>query len=367
MDAIPCAIYAASMTIFRSDVATRLGCNEQQCCYIQILERISYLSYTVRVASSCDDLIALHHGENNEAIERHVLVTTVSRQDLHQHCTLILAPQAADPLYAAPAAILADKDLLIASAAWLTYFKVLRHAADGSVEVRVAALPHRVETDGAYTTTLTAQQFALALPIGRHELNLATCDLLELVESHAQAVTGRPVELLAPVVRMDEEEDAETMPAAPSYPPEVLAMVRIEDEEQLCHRAHPQLQDEPHDKLQQKGQQQDKPQLLETVYVSAEIATRTIQQFTRHTGTVPLSRTLSQKAWLQAALFAIKEYRAQHGSDEARLALQDERLRVVLVSRVFHATRLVWVEPVGELHCAIYRGYNIHIEKLIAA
>lgn len=231
MDAIPCAIYTAPMSIFRCDVVTHISTDEQPCCYIQILERISYLSYAVRVASSCDDLIALHRGEATESVERRVLVTTISRQDLHQRCSLVLAPQAAQPLYAAPAAILADKDLLIASAAWLTYFKVLDRHPDGFVEVRVAALPHRVETDSASFTTLTREEFAQALAIGRRELSLATCDLLEMVESHAQAVIGRPVEHLAPVVDRDEEDkrDAQSTPAR-SYPPEVLAMLRTQEQ-----------------------------------------------------------------------------------------------------------------------------------------
>lgn len=61
------------------------------------------------------------------------------------------------------------------------------------------------------------------------------------------------------------------------------------------------------------GQQQDTPQqpatqLFESVFASAEMARAAMQQFTRHTGTVPTSHTRLQKAWLQAALFAIKQY-----------------------------------------------------------
>lgn len=89
-------------------------------------------------------------------------------------------------------------------------------------------------------------------------------------------------------------------------------------------------------------------------------------------GTVPTSHTLLQKAWLQAALFAIKQYQEQDGADQARLALQDERLRVVLVHGVFRAARLVQIEPVGEPVgdsplTAVYRGYMVHVEKIIAA
>lgn len=352
MDAIPCAIYTAPTSVFRTDIVKCISDNEQACYFIQLLHRVNYQSYTVLVASSCDDLLALHCGDADEATQRHVLVSTISRQDLHRHCALILAPQAEAPLYAAPAALLADKDLLIASSAWLTYFRVVRGHADGSVSVRLAGLPHRVETDGAYTTTLTTEEFAQALPLSRRELALATCDLLELVEAHAESVTGRPVEHIAPAMCPDDEEDTEHTPTR-IYPPEVLAMVHIEDEEQP-------------DKQQNTTPLHTEP--VESVYVPAEIAAGAIQQFSKQTGKLPLSRKFQQQVWLRAALLAIKLYQTQSGSQQAldALALQDERLRAVLVNWLSPGVRLVEIEPVGQPsgppQRAVYRGYIVRVE-----
>ena len=224
-NALPFAIYLAPASIFQQDVRTRI--NHQAWCYIQLLQRVSDQSYAMYVAASYTDLLYIHRGHADENTENRVIVSTITRQDFHQHCRLIAAPTCERPLYAAPNCVLQDKYSgdnmalqLVASSAWLCYFRVLQIYADGFVQIRVAALPHRTdEVDRSYITTLSRDEFAQALPLEHDDLALSTCDLREKVEKYAQAISGQEVEHVRPVVPLDEENRGTPLPAL-AYPPE---------------------------------------------------------------------------------------------------------------------------------------------------
>jgi hypothetical protein len=231
-EAVPFGIYTAPAHIIRAEIRSRVSDGEK--CYIQLLQRLSTQTYAIRVAYSYADLKRLHQDQANEAIERRVFVTTLSRQALHSQCHLISRPTAEQPIFAAPDCILKKKysfdgeDLqLVAASAWLCYFRVYDVLADGAVRVRVAALPDRLDHGRFFITTLSSDEFALAFPLDRNDLKIATFDLREKVEARASALLQQPIEHSHPRVVMVEEEDekASAGPSQPAYPREVVKML----------------------------------------------------------------------------------------------------------------------------------------------
>ncbi|GCE32075.1 hypothetical protein KDA_75590 [Dictyobacter alpinus] len=351
-NAVPFGVYIAPTSIIRADIRKHVS-NDGEWCYIQLLKRNSYVSYTAYVAPSLADLrrISLNEADSSAAADR-VFVSTVSRQDLHLECGLLSAPQAESPVYVAPDCILKNKcsgdgeELqLFASSAWLCYFRVLQVFADGSVSIRVAALPHRVhgQCGRSYFTTLSRDEFALALELERHDLTLATCDLREKVEQKAHAILGHPVEHSHPAVHSDDgEQDAPT--PKPSYPPEVLKLLRPIDRPLCAVSQKLPLADEE----QFPEAQKPKTKGLKPVFVPEAIAQEAVARFKTITGKDPTSRKLQQKVWLQAALMALRSYReqaAQKNTVEADIGLQDQQIRSVLVNWLSSAVQLVEIVP----------------------
>ena len=99
-NAIPFGVYIAPASIIRADIRERVSDGEW--CYVQLLKRNSYQSYAVYVTSSLTDLrrISLNEADRSIAADR-VLVSTISRQDLHMQCALLFAPNVEQPLYIA--------------------------------------------------------------------------------------------------------------------------------------------------------------------------------------------------------------------------------------------------------------------------
>lgn len=371
--AIPFGIYLAPAEVIRADARDHINSDTQ--CYIQLVKRISSQSYAIYVAESYTDLQLIHQDFADEDTERRVIVSTISRQDLHTHCDLFAAPAAEKPLYAAPDCILKDKYLsdgrslqLCASSAWITYLKVLHLFADGSVRVRVAALPHRLggASRTTYVTVLNHSEFAMALQLERRDLSMETCDLREKVELHAKNILRRPVEHVHPQVLLDdqqEKEDHATQPK-PAYPPEVLKML------------HPVPVDLPISGLYDEEEmfpvaQRPATEKLEPVFIPNAIAKYAVERFKATTGKTPTSRKLEQKMWLQAALFALRSYKEQAPQNHVKEAInqQDQRIRAVLVNWINSSVLLVEAVPVVKKvgKNKIANGYIVRIEQPVVA
>ena len=365
-NALPFGIYLAPASIFQQAVRTRIS--HQVWCYIQLLQRVSNQSYAIYVAASYTDLLYIHRGHADENTENRVIVSTITRQDFHQHCRLIAAPTCERPLYAAPNCVLQDKCSsdnialqLVASSAWLCYFRVLQIYADGFVQIRVAALPHRTdEVDRSYITTLSRDEFAQALPLEHDDLALSTCDLREKVEKHAQAISGQEVERIRPVVPLDEEDRSTPLPAL-AYPPEVLNSARFVDGPLRAECRERERIDEKQFSVV-KGLQ---TWPLDTIFVPQKTA-RHIVKAMQHLTDMPAFRILKQKMWLQATLNTLRDLRDHVVEADLQDALQaqDCFIRQVLVNWIYRTEmRLVEAEPLrrhGQLH-----GYHIHIEMPI--
>ena len=350
-NAVPFGVYIAPASIIRADIRERVSDGEW--CYIQLLKRINDQAYSVHAASLCADIYRIYRDEEDESADENVFVSTITRQDLHMQCSLLSAPSAEQPLYIAPDCILKGKlsrdgeDLqLFASSAWLCYFRVLHVFDDGSVRVRVAALPHRVDgTVGrSYLTTLSRDEFVLALQSERKDLDMATCDLRAKVEAKAQMVSRRPVEHIHPQVLLDDEDQEVTAPKQ-AYPPEVLNMLRLVDHPSYTAGPAQQLVDE--ELLPEV--QRPKTKALKPIFVPEIIAQQAIARFKEVTGKDPTSRKLQQKVWLQATLSTLRSYKersAQKQSVNADIELQDQQVRMVLVNWLSSAVLLVEVVPV---------------------
>lgn len=330
MDAIPFGIYFAHSSMLSANLGGRW-------CYFQLLHRLDTQTYAVCAAATYSDLIAAENDEPSDAI-----VTTISRKNLHQSCTLIASPHAEPTLYAAPDCVLAGKRSglgkelqFFASSAWLCYFNILHTRADGSVCIRVAALPQRLHKAGHwYVTYLSRTQFAMALPLERQDLALATCDLLEKVERHAIAASGRFfIEHDHPPVPFEEEKqkhvDEDALPVA----------------------------------------QQPQAQALEAIYVPGPIWKQTVERFKKANESaehIALSPKTKQKIWLQAALLALQAYkeRADHAVQKA-IGKLDALVRNVLVNHLSNSLELVRSEPV--INYRQTQGYVVRIEHLTVA
>jgi len=239
---------------------------------------------------------------------------------------------------------------------------------DGSVRVRVAALPHRV--DGAvgrsYFTTLSRDEFVLALQSERSDLDMATCDLRAKVEAKSQAILHRAVEHTHPQMLLDEQEGNKDRAAQPkrAYPPEVLKMLRpvpvdlpitgrYDEEEMLPDAQRPDTEK------------------LEPVFISEAIAKYAVERLVSTTGKAPSSRKLEQKMWLQAALLALRSYKEQAPQQDVKEAIdqQDQRIRAVLVNWLNSAVLLVEAVPVVKKGKGgkSASGYVVRIEQPIVA
>src|SRR2546423_11081223 len=107
-DAIPFGIYSAPIEIIRSAALTT---NNDTHCYVQLLNRLSSQTYAIRVAASCEDLLALSRSEDESFLEEsdRVFVSTITREALHLQCRLLVAPRTVPSIYAAPDYVLQDK------------------------------------------------------------------------------------------------------------------------------------------------------------------------------------------------------------------------------------------------------------------
>jgi len=369
-NAVPFGVYIAPISIIRADI--RKCVSDGEWCYIQLVKRNSDQTYAVYVASSLTDLrrISLNESDTSSASDR-VYMSTITRQDLHLQCGLLFGPCAEQPLYAAPDCVLKhkcskslEKLQLFASSDWLCYFRIFHVFADGSVRIRVAALPHRInDTDSgrSYFTTLSREEFALALELDRKDLDLATCDLREKVEERAQRI--QPIEHTHPEVCLD-EEDQEISTLKPAYPPEVLKMLRPV-EQPLCVTSRKRhLVDE--EQLPQV--QRPNTRALPPVFVPETTVQQAVDRFKAITGVVPTSRKHRQKVWLQAALNTLQACK-EHATQPVKtvIELQDQRIRDVLVNWLSSAVLLVEAVPVfakGKVKKSSLQGYVIRVEQL---
>ena len=114
---------------------------------------------------------------------------------------MMLSPFSHGQTYVAPATVLPCDLRMQASAANMCFFQVGEYATNAKLLfVRVSALPHRLdETDSprVFTTCLSAEQLAQALPYDRAMQARATHDVRELVELHARQMCGS-VSVVAP-------------------------------------------------------------------------------------------------------------------------------------------------------------------------
>ena len=362
-EAVPFGIYTAPAHIIRTEIRHRVSDGEK--CYIQLLQRMSAQTYSVRVAYSYADLKIIHDDQSFEAVERRVFVSTIKRQDLHTQCHLITRPDAEQPIFAAPDCVLKDKrssfeedDLqLVASSAWLCYFRVIGVLVDGDVRVRVAALPHRVDSGRFYLTTLSRDEFALAFPLERNDTKIATCDLREKVEARANALLQQPVEHFHHQVIMDDEEQ-NTTPSRPAYPREVVKMLHPVV---LPERAWEIADDAP--LATAKAPQTDK---LRPIYIPATIAQKAKDRFVEVMKGAPATRKQEQKMWLQAALCSLRSCREQTTKKRIQEAIdkQDQCIRAVLVNWLSSSILLVEAVPVPKKgKKGRVEGYIVRVEQ----
>lgn len=370
-DAVPFGVYIAPISIIRADIRKRVSDGEW--CYIQLVKRNSDQTYAVYVASTLTDLrrISLNEADTSSAADR-VYMSTITRQDLHLQCGLLFGPCAEQPMYAAPDCILKEKYSkkleklqLFASSDWLCYFRVFHVFADGSVHIRVAALPHRLGTlavGRSYFTTLSREEFALALELDRKDLDLATDDLREKVEERAERILGQPIEHMHPEVYLDDEAQKITT-LKPAYPPEVLKMLRPV-EQPLCVTSRKRhLVDEEQLPMVQKPN----TRALPPVFVPENTVQHAVDRFKAVTGVVPTSRRQQQQVWLQATLYALQSYK-EHATQsvETTIESQDQQIRSVLVNWLSSAVLLVDAVPVfakGKVKKSSLQGYVIRIEQ----
>jgi len=370
-DAVPFGVYVAPISIIRADIRKRVSDGEW--CYIQLVKRNSDQTYAVYAASSLTDLrhISLNEANSSSVADR-VFVTTITRQDLHLQCGLLRCPPAEQPLYAAPDCVLKNKCSknleklqLFASSDWLCYFRIFHVFADGSVHVRVAALPHRVNDTGvgrSYLTTLSREEFALALELDRKDLDLATDDLREKVEERGERILGQPIVHMHPEVYMD-DEDQEISAAKPVYPPEVLKMLRPVEPPTCTASRKPRLMGE---EMLPRAQKVD-TKALPPLFVSETTVQQAVDRFKAVTGVTPTSRKHRQQVWLQAALYALQVYKEDAQQPvETAIELQDQQIRSVLVNWLSSAVQLVDAVPVfakGKVKKSSIQGYVIRIER----
>lgn len=365
-EAVPFGIYTAPAEIIRSEIRSRVSDGEK--CYIQLLQRIDTQTYAIRVAYTYADLKWLYEDQATEAIERRVFVTTISRQDLHSQCHLISRPGAEQPIFAAPDCILKNKRTyyggenlqLAAASAWLCYFRVYEVLGDGSVRVRVAALPDRLDHGRFFLTTLSSDEFALAFPLDRADMKIATCDLREKVEARASTLLQQPIEHSHPVVVMIEEEDEEqaAKPSRPAYPREVLKMLHPVV---LPERRKEALAEAP---LPRATAPQTTP--LHPIYIPTEIAQQARDRYVETMESAPHTRKQEQKMWLQAALATLKERRERTTREETLEEIKglDRRVRSVLVNWLSSSILLVEAVPVVKRgKSKSVQGYVVRIQQ----
>ena len=291
--AIPFGIYLVHSSILRAGVREQMN----DWCYIQLQQRLDTQTYGIFVANDVDDLHALSSMNTHfYAVEERVLVSTLSRQDVHTQCYLVSAPCAEAPVYVAPDAILKYKqscdgeDLqLFAASGWMCYFCVNETYEDGSVRVSVSALPERLRGKGrTYGTTLSREEFAQASLFDRRECALSTSDLLEIVEEGARRVTNQEIERSHPHVALIDEDEEES----------------IDVEEHMAKVKGPEFEQLP------------------TTFVPEHILASTAWQLEKQVKEVRLSSRLQQKLGLQAALNTLAFHREEMTSPEQIEVLQ---------------------------------------------
>jgi len=180
---VPFAIYEVPARILRHDVRPLVSSGERS--YVQPLERIGKDAYCAYVAASEQAL----RSSNEEGI----IVTKLTDEQLALG-RLVAVPCTSARYFVVPARILPEVIRPSASSACLCYLRVVRCWADGSVDVEVAALPHRLGSEECvHEGVLSHGQFGEAIPWTRSLASRPTCEVRQRVESHAYCVSGDPV------------------------------------------------------------------------------------------------------------------------------------------------------------------------------